>query len=58
MTREYCAYVIDLLAPWGVVTARAMFGGYGLYHQGLIFAIIVEDVLYFKVTERNHAAYE
>lgn len=58
MTREYCDYVIDLLAQWGRVVGRAMFGGYGLYYQGHIFAIVVDDVLYFKVTEKNRAAYE
>lgn len=48
MSRDYCDYAIDLLSPWAKVTARKMFGGYGIYRQGKMFAIIVDDTLYFK----------
>jgi DNA transformation protein len=37
-----------LLAPLGPVTARAMFGGHGLYLDGIIFALIAWDRLYFR----------
>ncbi|MDE3017107.1 MAG: TfoX/Sxy family protein [Pseudomonadota bacterium] len=50
--------MIDLLAPWGEVTAKAMFGGYGMYRQGQIFAILVDDTLYFKVDDQTQADYE
>jgi DNA transformation protein len=40
--------VLALLTPHGDIRARAMFGGYGLYLDGMIFAIIVKDRLYFK----------
>jgi DNA transformation protein len=40
--------VLTLLTPHGDIRARAMFGGYGLYLDGMIFAIIVQDRLYFK----------
>lgn len=58
MNREYCDYVIDLLAPWSDVTVCAMFGGYGVYRQGQIFAIIVDGMLYFKVDDQNLSDYE
>ena len=35
-----------------------MFGGYGIFHQGLMFALISEDTLYFKVNESNRDVYE
>jgi len=35
-----------------------MFGGYGIYHEDIIFAIIAEDELYFKVANNNRAQYE
>ena len=41
-------YIIDLLAPCGDVKARKMFGGYGLYSDKIMFAIIIDDELYFK----------
>jgi DNA transformation protein and related proteins len=41
-------HILDLLAPWSVVDARRMFGGIGLFAQGRMFAIIIDDVLYLK----------
>ena len=55
---EYCNYILDLLSPIGNVTARAMFGGYGIYSNGIIFAIIADDTLYFKVDDTNRSDYE
>lgn len=52
------AYVQELMADWGVVSARKMFGGYGLYRDGLMFALIAEDELYFKVDRDNMAEFE
>ncbi len=40
------------------VTVRAMFGGYGLYKKGIVFGIIADDELYFKVDDKNRAPYE
>ncbi len=52
-------YVLnDLLGEMPGVNSRAMFGGYGIYQRGIIFAIIAEGRLYFKVGERNLADYE
>jgi DNA transformation protein len=38
--------------------ARSMFGGVGLYSGPLFFALIDDDVLYFKVDESTRAEYE
>ncbi len=52
-------YVLnDLFADIPGVTSRAMFGGYGFYKEGLIFAIIADEKLYFKVNETNKSDYE
>jgi len=37
------------MALFGAINIKAMFGGFGIYRDGLIFAIIVDDKLYFKV---------
>jgi DNA transformation protein len=55
---DFVDTVLDLLSPWGGVTARRMFGGYGIYRQGLMFALVSDDVLYLKVDDRNRPAYE
>ena len=58
MSSEYARYVIDLLSPWGEVSSRAMFGGFGLYFKEQIFAIIADDMLYFKVDDKNISDYK
>jgi DNA transformation protein and related proteins len=55
---DFVDHVLDLLTPWGGVSARKMFGGYGLYKQGAMFALVAEDVLYFKVDERNKPLFQ
>ncbi len=55
----YLDYILcDILPHIEGITFKAMFGGYGLYHRGVIFGIIVEEDLYFKVDETNKADYE
>jgi len=59
MQSDYAKYVMgDLLLPVPEVTVRKMFGGYGLYQTGIIFGMIIEDELYFKVDQTNQADYE
>ena len=40
------------------VTGKSMFGGVGIYAQGLFFALIAEDRLYFKVDDTTRPAFE
>lgn len=55
---EYLNFVLEKLSPIGDIKSRAMFGGYGISYEGLMFALISEDVLYFKVNESNRDMYE
>jgi DNA transformation protein len=48
----YKAFVLDQLGGGGTITAKAMFGGVGLYCQGLFFGLIDDDTLYLKWTTR------
>ena len=54
----FLAHVLDLLAPLGAVAARRMFGGYGLYCDGVFFAIVLDNTLYLKADERNRTEFE
>ena len=45
---EFVEFILEQLAPVGGVRARAMFGGFGIYLGNTIFAIVVDDRLYFK----------
>lgn len=51
-------FVLDQLAEIPGVTARAMFGGYGLYRRATFFGIIYKGRLYFKVTETTARHYK
>lgn len=55
---EFLAFVADQLAPLGHVTTRRMFSGAGVYCDGVIFALILRDTLYFRVDDGNRSAYE
>jgi DNA transformation protein len=46
---DFVAYVLELLQPLGRCSARKMFGGYGIYGDGLMFALVFDSRLYLKV---------
>jgi DNA transformation protein len=55
---EYRADVEEKLSLIVPIQSRAMFGGVGLYSEGLFFALIAEDKLYFKVSDLNRSDFE
>ena len=57
-TNEFCDYVADLLAPLGTVTYRFMFGGYAIYLDGLLIAIVADDALLLRADEENRGDFE
>jgi DNA transformation protein len=54
---DFIAWVIELAQPTARVTARAMFGGHGLYADGRIFGIVIDDTVYLKTDEGNRAEF-
>ncbi|MBL8495027.1 MAG: TfoX/Sxy family protein [Rhodocyclaceae bacterium] len=56
-SREFVDWVVELLEPLGRVVARRMFGGYGLFLDGLMFAIVIDDVVWFKTDQENRALF-
>lgn len=53
MSDDFIDYVMELFGPFGTVGARRMFGGHGVYLDGLMFAIVSEDTLYLKADDMN-----
>lgn len=52
-------YVVhDLLGAVPGVASRAMFGGWGIYKDGVIFAIIVDGNLFFKAEGAHRVFFE
>jgi DNA transformation protein len=57
VTEGFKDLVRDLLADFGPVTIRNMFGGAGIYAGGVMFAILDDDVLYLKADEVSTPAF-
>ena len=57
-TNEFVAHLLDLLRPLGEVTARGMFGGWGIYHRGKMFALVAFDTFYVKVDDTSRSEFE
>ena len=51
-------YALELLAGLGRVEARRMFGGAGLYRDGVMFAILDDDAVFFRVDDALQAEME
>jgi DNA transformation protein len=58
VSEGFKSLVLDGLEELGDTTARAMFGGVGLYCGGVFFGLIASDVLYLKVGEENRPDFE
>lgn len=48
-------YLLDQMALAGAVSARKMFGEYGLYCGGVLVAMVCDDQLFIKPTEAGRA---
>jgi DNA transformation protein and related proteins len=55
---EFVEHVVETMRAFGPVEARPMFGGWGLYHGGVFFALVAEDALYLKVDDETRARFE
>ena len=56
---EFRDHILDLLDALGGVTVRSMFGGAGLYRDGIMFGLITRrDVLYFRTDDGNRGEYQ
>ncbi len=58
MSDDFVDYVMELFGPFGTVSARRMFGGHGVYLDGLMFALVSGDALYLKADAMNRMEYE
>ena len=54
---ETVEWLCERLAPLGAIKARSMFGGWGLYSDGLFFALMSEEILYVKVDDESRPAF-
>jgi DNA transformation protein len=50
--------LLDLLAPMGGAEARRMFGGYGIYKDGLFIGLVDGEQLYLRVDDETRSRFE
>lgn len=48
---ELVKYIAEQMSDAGKIEYKKMFGEYGVYCDGKIFALICDDQLYIKITE-------
>lgn len=53
----FTAFLRELLAPLGHVATRRMFGKTGVFCNGLMFGMVSDDTLYFRVDDLNRALF-
>lgn len=50
---SFIEYLLELLSPLDNIKSKKMFGGYGIYKDNIFFALVSEEILYFKVDDSN-----
>ena len=58
VNKEYAQFVQDQLSEFGEVEFKNMFGGIGIFKDGLMFAKIGGDTFRLKVDESNQRQFE
>ena len=58
MSEALIEHLRDLFEPLGPISARAMFGGHGIYFEGTIIGIVLDETPYFKTDENTRGAFE
>lgn len=57
VSQAFLDMVREFLSPLGAISTRRMFGGAGIYSEGVMFALIEDDILYFKADDSTKARY-
>ena len=50
---EFVEYLKELFQEFGPVNARRMFGGHGIFFDGLMIGLVADDRLYLKVDAQS-----
>jgi DNA transformation protein and related proteins len=54
---RFAEFLREQLAPLGRLTMRRMFGKTGVFCDGLMLAMVMENTLYFRVDDGNREAF-
>ena len=51
--KEFVTYLLDIMQCIGPASARRMFGGHGIFLNGLMFALVADSTLYLKADKET-----
>lgn len=55
---EFVDHLHEVFSDFGRISIRSMFGGFGIYHDGVMFALVANDVLYMKADDSTSEYFE
>ena len=58
VSAEFIDFLLEQMAGFAPVSVRRMFGGAGLYRDGVMFGLVDDDALYLKVDDTNRGDFE
>ena len=50
---DFPGHLNDVFRLFGPIQVRRMFGGYGVYREGIMFGLLAGDTLYLKADPQN-----
>jgi DNA transformation protein len=53
MSQDYCNYLCGIFEPFAPVSGKRMFGGHGLFVDGLMFGLVADNCLYLKIDSQT-----
>jgi DNA transformation protein and related proteins len=57
VSNHFILHAVESLAGVAAISYRRIFNGYGVYHDGVQFAIVVNDHLYFRADDLSRDLY-
>jgi DNA transformation protein len=55
---DFADHLHEVFGAFGPITTRRMFGGHGVWHQGLMIGLVAGNTLYLKVDEQTRGRFE
>ena len=55
---DFVEHLHEVFREFGPIKPRRMFGGHGIFHEGRMFGLVADDVLYLKADEQNRGEFE
>ena len=57
VSNHFLLHAVESMSHVAPVSYRRIFNGYGIYHHGVQFAIVINDRLYFRADDYSRSLY-